>query len=93
MSTLSIHPIMEYLRVHSHYEESRSRLLGLLGLIVKKVFDFSEQAATIAVVLLTFGLVIFGCIKIGETASVAASYGAAITEVVHPPLPAMPTGM
>ena len=92
MSTLSIHPI-EYLRLHLHYEEVRTGLLASLGSLVKKVFESSEQAATIAVVVLTVGLVIFGFMKIGESASVGASYTNAITEMVHPPLPAMPTGI
>ena len=85
MSTLSIHPI-EYLRVHLHYEETRTRVLSSLGSVAKKVFNSSEQAATIAVVLLTVGLVIFACMKITESASVAASFNAAITEIAPPPL-------
>ena len=92
MSTLSIHPI-EYLRLHLHYNEVRTGLIVSLGSLVKKVFESSEQAATIAVVILTVGLVIFGWMKIGESASVGASYNAAITGVVHPPLPSMPMGM
>ena len=93
MNTLSIHPI-EYLRLHLHYEEVRTGLLASLGSLVKKVFESSEQAATIAVVLLTVGLVIFGCMKIVQAASIAASYDAAITEMVLPPLQqAIPTGM
>jgi hypothetical protein len=39
------------------------------------------------------GLVIFGCMKIGESASVIASYNSVITEIVLPPLQAVPTGM
>ena len=90
MSALSIHPI-EYLRLHAHYEGGWTR--GCRS-FVKKVFESSEQAATIAVVLLTVGLVIFGLMKIGESASVAANYNAAITEMVLPPLQqAIPTGM
>ena len=90
MSALSIHPI-EYLRLHMHYEGVWRR--GLTPL-VKKVFESSEQAATIAVVLLTVGLVIFGFMKIGESASVAASYENAITEMVLPPLQqVIPTGI
>jgi spore maturation protein SpmA len=93
MSTLSIHPI-EYLRLHLHYKEVRTGLLASLRSLVKKVFESSDQAATIAVVLLTFGLVIFGLMKIGESVSVAANYNAAITEMVLPPLQqAIPTGM
>ena len=90
MSTLSIHPI-EYLRQHLHYEEVRTGLLASLGSFVKKVFESSEQAATIAVFLLAVGLIIFGCMKIVQSASIAASYDAAITEVVFPPLQAIPT--
>jgi hypothetical protein len=90
MSTLSIHP-REYLRLHLHYEEIRTRFLTSPGSLVKKVFESSEQAATIAVVLLTVGLVIFSCMKISQSASIAASYDAAITEIVLPPLQAIPT--
>jgi spore maturation protein SpmA len=89
MSTLSIHP-MEYLRPHLHYEEIRTRFLTSL---VKKVFELSERAATIAVVLLTVGLVIFSCMKIGQSASVVSSYTNAITAIVLPPLPSIPAGL
>ena len=90
MNTLSIHPI-EYLRVHTHYEGVLTR--GLESL-VKKAIKLSDQAATIAVVLLTVGLVIFGCMKIVQSASIAASYDAAITEMYLPPLQqVIPTAM
>ena len=89
MSALSIHPI-EYLRLHMHYEGVWRR--GLTPL-VKKVFESSEQAATIAVVLLTVGLVIFSCMIIVQSASIAASYDAAIPEIVLSPLQAIPTVM
>jgi hypothetical protein len=92
MSTLSIHPI-EYLRLHVHYEGIWTRLLTSLGSLVKKVFESSEQAATIAVLLLTVGLVIFGLMKIRESASIVARYENAITEMVLPPLQVMPTGL
>jgi spore maturation protein SpmA len=92
MSTLSIHPV-EYLRLHVRYEEIRTRLLRAVRSLVKKVFESSDQAATCAVVLLIVGLVIFGCMKIGESASVIASYNSVITEIVLPPLQAVPTGM
>jgi hypothetical protein len=92
MSTLSIHPI-EHFRVHGHYEGMGTRLLTSLGSHVKKAIELSDQAATIAVVLLTVGLVIFSCMKIVQSASIAASYDAAITEVVFPPLQAIPTAM
>ena len=89
MSTLSIHPI-EYLRLHTHYEGVWTRSCRPL---VKKVFESSEQAATIAVVLLTAGLVIFSCMIIVQSALFADSYNRVITEVVFPPLQASPTGM
>jgi len=92
MNTLSMHPI-EYLRVHVHYEEFRTLLLTSLGSLVKKIFESSERAVAIAVILLVAGLVIFSFMKIGESASVAASYTSAITEMVLPPLPEMPTGL
>ena len=92
MSALSTHPV-DYLKLHLHYEENRKRLRSSLGSIVKKVFNFSEQAATIAVVLLTVGLVVFACMKITEAASVAASFNFAITEMVFPPLQFPPTGI
>ena len=85
MSVLSIHPV--------HYEEIRTRLLSSLGSVAKKVFNSSEQAATIAVVLLTVGLVIFSCMKITEFASIAASYDAVIAEMVLPPLQIPTTGI
>jgi spore maturation protein SpmA len=87
-----MHPI-EYLRLHLHYEEVRTGLLASLGSLVKKVFESSEQAATIAVVLLTVGLFIFGCMKIVQSASIAAGYNTAITEVVLPPLQVSPPVM
>jgi len=89
MSTISIHS-MEYLRLHLHYEGIWASCCKSL---FKKVLESSEQAATIAVIFLSVGLVIFGCMKIGESASVAASYDAAITEMVYPPLEAIPTGL
>jgi len=92
MSTLSMHPI-EYLRLHLHYEEGRRGLRASVGSFVKKVFEYAEKAPAIAVVLLTVALVMFGFMKIGESASVAASYDAAIAEMVLPPLQAIPTGM
>ena len=92
MSTLSIHPI-EYLRLHLHYEEVRTGLLASLGSLVKKVFESSEQAATIAVFLLTVGLVVCNCMIIVQSASIVASYDALITEIVLPPLQAIPMGM
>lgn len=85
MSTLSIHPV-EYLKLHLHYEETRTRVLSSLGSVVKKVFNASEQAATLAVVLLTVGLVVFACMRITETASIAASFNFAVTEMTLPPL-------
>jgi len=91
MSTLSIHPI-EYLRLHLHYEAVRTRLLTSVGSYVKKVFESSEQAATIAVVLFSVGLLIFSCMIIVQSASIAANYNAAITGVL-PPLQAIPTEM
>ena len=92
MTTLSNHPI-EYLRLHVHHEGIWTKLLTSLGSFVKKVFESAEQAATILVVLLTIGLVVIGFMKIGESASVAASYDVAITEMVFPPLQSIPTGM
>ena len=92
MTTLSIHPI-EYLRLHLHYEEVRTGLLASLRSLVKKVFELSEEAATIAVVLFTLGLVIFSCMIIVQSASIAASYDAAIPEIVLSPLQAIPTVM
>jgi len=77
---------MEYLRVHVHYEGVWTRVLTSLGSLVKKVSAPVERAATVAVVLLVAALVIFSFIKIGESASVTASYTNAITEMVLPPL-------
>ena len=85
MSTLSNHPV-EYLKIHVHYEQLRTRLLSSVGSVVKKVFNSSEQAAAISVVLLTVGLVILSCMKITEFAAVVAGYEAVITEMVLPPM-------
>ena len=85
MSTLSNHPV-EYLKIHVHYEQLRTRLLPSVGSVVKKVFNSSEQAAAITVVLLTVGLVILSYMKITEFAAVVAGYEAVITEMVLPPL-------
>jgi len=85
MSTLSIHPV-EYLRLHLHYEEVRSGLRASLGSFVPKVCAAVEGAVTVAIVLLVAALVIFAFMKIGESASVAASYTNAMSEVVLPPL-------
>jgi spore maturation protein SpmA len=85
MSTLSIHPV-EYLKLHLHYEETRTRLLSSLRSVAKRVFNSSEQAVTIAVILLTVGFVILACMKITESTAVVAHYEAVITELVLPPL-------
>ena len=85
MSTLSIHPV-EYLRLHLHYEEVRSGLRASLGSFVVKVCALVERAATVAVVLLVAALVIFAFMKIGESASVAASFTNVMSEIVLPPL-------
>ena len=85
MSTLSIHP-MESLRLHLHYEELRSGLRASLGSSVAKVCALVERAVTVAVVLLVAALLIFGFMKIGESASIAASYTHGMSEMVLPPL-------
>ena len=85
MSTVSIHP-MEYLRLHLHYEEVSTRLRTSLESFFAKVCASVERATTVAAVLLVAALVIFGCIKIGASASVASSYTHAIAERVLPPL-------
>jgi len=92
MSTLSMHPI-EYLRLQVQHEGVSTGGVRAIGSIVKKVFELSEHAATITVFLLAIGLVIFSFLKIVQSASTAACYDAAITEVAPPPLQAMPTGM
>ena len=85
MSSLLTHPV-EYLKLHLHYEELGKRLRSSLRSVAEKVFNASEQAATIAVVLLTVGLVVFACMRITVTASIAASFNFAVTERVLPPL-------
>jgi len=92
MSTLSIHPV-EYLRMHVHSDAVWRELVSAIGSLAKKVSAPVERTATIAVVLLVAALVIFSFMKIGESASVGASYTNAITERVLPPLPGMPTGI
>ena len=85
MSTLSIHPV-EYLRLHLHYEEVRTRLGVSLESFFASVCASVERATTAAVVLLVAALVIFGCMKVGASASVEARYNSAIAEIVLPPL-------
>lgn len=92
MSTFPIHPV-EYLKLHLHYEETGTRVLSSLGSVARKIFNSSEQGATIAVVLLTVGLVVFACMRITETASVAASFNFAVTEMALPPLQVPATGI
>ena len=81
MSDLSIHPI-EYLKIHVHTDfaiEKRS-----LVSFAKKVFDLAKQVATVSVVFLAVGLVIFAFMQIGEAASVTAGFKNVITEMVVP---------
>ena len=85
MSTLSIHPV-EHLRLHVRYEEVRRGLLASLRSLVRKVSAPVERAATVGVVLLVAALVIFAFMKIGESASVAASFTNVMSEIVLPPL-------
>ena len=85
MSTLSIHPV-EYLRLHLHYEEVRTRLRASLESFIVNVGASLERATTTAVVLFVAALVIFGCMKIGASASIEASYNSVIAEIVLPPL-------
>ena len=92
MSTLSIHPI-EYLRHHVHLEGTWTKVLRSLGLFVKRAFEASERAATIALVFLTVGLLIFSSMTIAQSALFAASYNSAINEVIVPPLQVSQTGM
>ena len=92
MNTLSNYPV-EYLRLHVHYGAVKTGLYASLGSLVQKVSVPVARATTIAVVLLVAALVIFSFMKIGESASVGASYTNAITERVLPPLPGMPTGI
>lgn len=92
MSTLSTHAI-EYLRVHVHHEGVWARVCAPIRSLLMKVYAGSEHAATITVVLLTLGVVIISCMLMVHSASIAASYGAAITENVRLPLHVLPTGM
>ena len=92
MSTLSIHPV-EYLKLHLHYEETKTRVLSSLGSVVKKGFSFAEQVATIVVILLTVGLVLFACMRITETALIATSFNFAVTEMALPPLQVPTSGI
>jgi hypothetical protein len=92
MSTLSIHPV-EYLKLHLHYKETRKRFLSSLSSLAKRIFNSSEQATTVVVVLMTVGLVLFACMKITESAMIAANYDAAIIDMILPPLHNAPTGI
>lgn len=85
MSTLSIHPV-EYLRLHLHHEEVRTRLRASLKSLFANVCVSVERVTTAAVVLLVAALFIFGCMKIGASASVEDSYSCVIAAFVLPPL-------
>ena len=91
MSTLTIHPI-EYLKLHYHTD------LGVIGkrLLVtcaKEIFGLAERAATVAVVFLTAGLILFACMQIGNSALIFTGFNNAITEMVVPPLQSLPMEM
>lgn len=92
MSHLSIHPI-DYLRHHLHLEEPWTKVLPPLRSFLAWVLEASEQVATITVVLVTAGIVVFSCLRIGQSALTAASYDAVITELVLPPLQGYPTSI
>jgi hypothetical protein len=85
MSTLSIHPV-EYLRLHVHYEELRTRLLRSLGV-------FLGEVVPLVAVLLAAGVVVFAFMQLGASVSLTASYDSAITEMVVPPLQEIPSGI
>ena len=51
LSTLSIHPV-EYLRLHRHYDEMRTRLLRVLGLLLNQVQKSVQQITLITAVIL-----------------------------------------
>ena len=82
MSDLSIHPI-EYLKIHVHTDFGLIEKRFLVT-FARKVFDLAKQVATVTVVFLTIGLVIFAFMQIGEAASVTAGFKNVITEMVVP---------
>ena len=94
MSTLSIHPV-EYLKLQLHVDSEviGKRFLASLVTFAKKVFDFAEQSAKVAVVFLTVGLIIFAFMQLNESALVTDGFNSAITEMVVPPLRNLPTGI
>ena len=92
MSSLSIHPV-EYLRVHLHYEEMRTRLMRSLRLLLGEVHKSLQEIAPIVAVLLATGIVVFALMQLGASFSLTASYDSAITEMVVPPLQEIPTGI
>ena len=94
MSALSIHPI-EYLKLHLHVDFGviGKRLLATFVSVSKKVFDLAERVTTVAVVLLTTGLIVFAFMRIVEAALVTTSFNNVITEMVVPLLRSLPLGM
>jgi len=92
MSTVSMHPV-EYIRVHLHYQDIRGGLIEALNALHRKASVPVERAAAIAIVLLMAALVIAGFMKIGTSVTAGASFSSAISEMVVPPVPAIPSGV
>ena len=71
MSTLSVYPV-EHLKLHVPHEEVRT---GVPASLLKKALESAEQAAAMAVLLLTVGLGVFALMQVSEAGTVLASYG------------------
>jgi hypothetical protein len=84
MRTTSAYP-NSHIRVDLHHEVSSKKALKALGSLFKKVFESSEKAAAIAVVLLIASIVVFAFMTLGESSALTATYCEAVTKVVFVP--------
>ena len=73
MSTIPMHPV-DYVKLHSDYQEYSSRLLSTPGYFVKKLFAQVEGITTFAVVIFLAALVFLVFMKFGEVSAVTDFY-------------------
>jgi ABC-type transport system involved in multi-copper enzyme maturation permease subunit len=84
MRTTSAHP-NSHIGIDLHCAVSSKKVFKALGSLFKKVFESSEKAAAIAVVLLIASIVVFAVMTLGAANAVTASYCEAVTKVVCVP--------
>jgi len=89
MSTLSIHPI-EYLKLHLHYEGTRTSVLASLRALVKKVSESTTYTATLVATVLIVALVVFALSNLRQAGVTTASFNEALAEIPVSPLKAIP---